>query len=172
MPRRQIYTDDKIKILQANLSSIRNIANWTAEELGDKIGVSKQTISNLENSDGKSNLMNPTQYIAIRAIIDDEIDSAPNAILRDAMGYLFNENHDHLFDGDFEKIKDEKVTQLGAATKAAIASQPKKNRDSDLAKSIAISAIVPLVAGILGFVLSSKPNYKTNEFIKDMLRKK
>jgi DNA-binding XRE family transcriptional regulator len=38
--------------------------------MGDKIGVSKQTISNLEN--GKSP-MNFTQYIAIRSVLDCEM---------------------------------------------------------------------------------------------------
>lgn len=38
-----------IKKLQVNLSSIRKIAGWTAQDLGKKIGVTKQTISNLGN---------------------------------------------------------------------------------------------------------------------------
>lgn len=56
--------------LQKNLTSIRTIAGWTAEELGYLIGVTKQTISNLEN--GKTQ-MSLTQYIAIRTILDYKI---------------------------------------------------------------------------------------------------
>jgi len=55
----------QIKRLQQNLSSIRKIAGWTAEVLGEKIGVTKQTISNLEN---RKSAMNFTQYIAIRSV--------------------------------------------------------------------------------------------------------
>ena len=61
----------QINRLQENLSSIRKIAGWTAEVLGNKIGVTKQTISNLEN---KKTPMNFTQYIAIRSVLDAEIE--------------------------------------------------------------------------------------------------
>lgn len=62
----------KVQLLQQNLCSIRKITGWTAEQLGEKIGVTKQTISNLENSKTQMNL---TQYIAIRSILDYEIES-------------------------------------------------------------------------------------------------
>ena len=48
--------------LQKYLPLIRNAAGWTAEELGNKIGVTKQTISNLENQKTK---MSKTQYLEI-----------------------------------------------------------------------------------------------------------
>lgn len=64
-----------IRRLQKNLSTIRKIAGWTTEQMGNKIGVTKQTISNLEN--GK-NPMSFTQYIAIRAILDHEIETNTN----------------------------------------------------------------------------------------------
>ena len=43
-------TKNEIIKLQTHLLSIRKIAGWTAQELGQKIGVTKQTISNLENN--------------------------------------------------------------------------------------------------------------------------
>ena len=39
----------RIKRLQQNLLAIRKFAGWTTENLGEQIGVTKQTISNLEN---------------------------------------------------------------------------------------------------------------------------
>ncbi len=60
----------QIQLLQENLRSIRQIAGWTAEQLGENIGVTKQTISNLENMKTSMTL---TQYIAIRSILEDEI---------------------------------------------------------------------------------------------------
>lgn len=66
----------EIDNLQDNLQTIRKVAGWTAEELGDRIGVTKQTISNLEN---KNTQMTKTQYIALRAIIDYEIMHNPNS---------------------------------------------------------------------------------------------
>ena len=60
------YSDTDITKLQNNLLLIRNAGGWTAEVFGDMIGVTKQTISNLEN---KKTEMTKTQYIAIRAVL-------------------------------------------------------------------------------------------------------
>ncbi len=61
---------DEIERLQDNLLLIRRAMGWTAEELGDRIGVTRQTINNLEM---KRNKLNKTQYIAIRAVLDAEM---------------------------------------------------------------------------------------------------
>ena len=67
-----MYEDIKGEIaqFQENMKTIRKVAGWTVQELGDRIGVSKQTISNLENQVTE---MTKTQYIATRAILDLEI---------------------------------------------------------------------------------------------------
>lgn len=64
------YTTSDIERLQDNLALIRKAGGWSAEEFGDMIGVTKQTISNLEN---KKTPLSKTQYIAIRAVLDYEI---------------------------------------------------------------------------------------------------
>jgi len=64
------YTGSEIEQLQDNLALIRKAGGWSAEEFGDMIGVTKQTISNLEN---KKTPLSKTQYIAIRAVLDYEI---------------------------------------------------------------------------------------------------
>lgn len=56
--------------LQKYLPLIRNAAGWTAEELGNKIGVTKQTISNLENQKTR---MSKTQYLALQMVISQKI---------------------------------------------------------------------------------------------------
>lgn len=71
-----------------NLSAVRKIAGWTSEQLGEKIGVTKQTISNLENEKTKMTL---TQYIAIRSIIDYEIQTnKENSVLPQVVEVLLN----------------------------------------------------------------------------------
>ena len=65
----------EIKKLQHNLASLRKLAGWTAEDLGKKVGVTKQTVSNLEN--GRTSL-SKTQYIAIRTVFDYEARSNQN----------------------------------------------------------------------------------------------
>lgn len=73
-----IKREKQVDNLQSNLSAIRKVAGWTAEQLGDKIGVTKQTISNLENNRTK---MTITQYIAIRSILDYEISNNQENII-------------------------------------------------------------------------------------------
>lgn len=65
---------DEIERLQENLLLLRRAAGWTAEELGDRIGVTRQTINNLEMKRSK---LNKTQYIAIRAVLDAEMKASP-----------------------------------------------------------------------------------------------
>lgn len=55
--------------LQKNLEMLRKLFGWTAEQLGNRLGVTKQTISNLEHGNPK---MSKIQYIAIRAIMEAE----------------------------------------------------------------------------------------------------
>lgn len=61
--------------LQKYLPLIRNAAGWTAEDLGTKIGLTKQTISNLENQKTR---MSKTQYLAIQMVISQKIATTPD----------------------------------------------------------------------------------------------
>ena len=61
---------DEIKRMQKHLLLIRRALGWTAECFGDKIGVTRQTINNIEAG---RNELTKTQYIAIRSVIDGEI---------------------------------------------------------------------------------------------------
>ncbi|MBQ3784490.1 MAG: helix-turn-helix transcriptional regulator [Lachnospiraceae bacterium] len=80
--------DKEIAKLQNNLQAIRKIAGWTTEELGEQIGVTKQTISNLENH---KTTMTKTQYIALRTVIDYEIaTNTDNATLGQVVNALLN----------------------------------------------------------------------------------
>ena len=61
---------EEIKRLQDNLLLIRRAVGWTAEEFGNQIGVTRQTINNIESGRNK---LNKTQYIAMRSVLDAEI---------------------------------------------------------------------------------------------------
>ena len=63
---------DVIKRFQDNLLLIRRTVGWTAEEFGDRLGLTRQTINNLESGRNK---LSKVQYIAMRSILDDEIRS-------------------------------------------------------------------------------------------------
>lgn len=80
--------EEKIKRLQDNLRFIRAIAGWTTADLGKLIGVSKQTISNLEM--GKTNL-GLLYYLAIRSVLEQELDEYPqNIALAEAVYILLD----------------------------------------------------------------------------------
>ena len=93
----------QIKKLQQNLSSIRKISGWTAEVLGEKIGVTKQTISNLEN---QKTPMNFTQYIAIRSIIDYEIENNKENEVLPKVVMLLLDSDDELEEDDYSKVRE------------------------------------------------------------------
>ncbi len=61
---------------QDNLLLIRSAIGWTAKEFGERIGVTRQTINNLETKpkNGKRRAtLTKTQYIAMRAVVDTEM---------------------------------------------------------------------------------------------------
>ncbi len=109
------YTENEIEKLTQSLPSIRKIAGWSSEELGELIGVTKQTISNIETRKSK---MSKTQYIAIRTIIDYEITEHPeNELLANVVNILL--------DSDDTKENEEKakatIKMLDKTSKTAIA---------------------------------------------------
>ena len=129
----------QINRLQENLSSIRKIAGWTAEVLGNKIGVTKQTISNLENN---KTPMNFTQYIAIRSVLDAEIEqNKENKVLPQVIAILLDSD-DELDNDEYEEI------QKSVETVSAVASGGIKGA----ALLSALTALSPVVIGLLSSV--------------------
>jgi transcriptional regulator with XRE-family HTH domain len=137
----------QILLLQQNLSSIRKIAGWTTEQLGEQIGVTKQTISNLENSKTPMSL---TQYITIRSILDFEIESNPeNTVLPQVINILVDKGTD-LEEENYSEIKDTVDT---VAASAAIG-----KKGAPLEKTFVTLLMSPSVIGslaMLGVILSN-----------------
>lgn len=140
------YSEIEKVRLQQNLTTIRKVAGWTAAELGELIGVTKQTISNLENN---KTPMTKTQYIAIRAILDYKISTEQeNSALSQIVSILL----------DSEEQSEEEQRNIEAAA-AYVARAKEKGMDSKAisaglagliaALGIACSPVVPLVAAPL-----------------------
>lgn len=104
----------EIKKLQHNLSSLRKLAGWTAEDLGRKVGVTKQTVSNLENC---RTSMSKIQYIAIRTILDYEARSNQN--LARALHLVLDDRDATI---EEHKANEDKVKAVAAATAAGVSS--------------------------------------------------
>lgn len=127
----------QIKKLQINLSSIRKIAGWTAATLGDKIGVTKQTISNLEN---QKTPMTFTQYIAIRAVLDAEVENnKENTVLPKVITILLDSDVE-LDDDTYEEIQ-KSVEQVAASAAGGVTGG---------ALVSVFAALVPIAGTILG----------------------
>lgn len=65
---------DEIQRMQDNLLLICRAVGWNAEEFGNQIRVTKQTINNIENGRNK---LTKTQCIAMRSVLDVEIAICP-----------------------------------------------------------------------------------------------
>jgi transcriptional regulator with XRE-family HTH domain len=135
----------QIKRLQDNLLSIRKIAGWTAEELGNRIGVTKQTISNIEN--GKVRLTQ-TQYIAIRSVLDYEVKMNPeNVVLPQVIVLLLDSNDNEIMD-------DEKEEQIKTAVETIAATAAGGIAGAQLAtvSGAVLGPVIALVAGPVGII--------------------
>lgn len=127
----------QINRLQQNLSSIRKIAGWSAETLGNKIGVTKQTISNLEN---KKTPMTFTQYIAIRAVLDAEIETNnDNEALPKVISILLD-SVDSIDDNEYKEVQ-KSVETVAATASGGVASS---------ALLGLLGAISPLAVSLIG----------------------
>ena len=145
------------ELLQENLRSIRKIAGWTADVLGEKVGVSKQTISNMENGKTKMTL---TQYIAIRAVLDFEIDSNPdNTVLPQVIDILVDKG---------AELEDEKYSEVKETVETVAASASAVKTDKQLDKMLKLLLAPATVTALMavGFVLSDAIASKKFNWLK------
>lgn len=77
-----------ISRMQSNLAIIRKVGGWTTAQFGEEIGVTRQTVSNLEK--GRTPLTK-TQYLAIRAVLIHEIGANGNEGLAQVVRTLVDE---------------------------------------------------------------------------------
>ena len=138
------YTPSEIDNLQKNLKRIRQAGGWSAEEFGKMIGVTKQTIRNLEK--GETN-MTKIQYIAIRAILDYELEEkADDKVFVTTVNLCLNA--DDLTDSK----KEQAAAFIEGATKTDLDDQSVKAGLEALVGATAAAAILAPLAGPIGAV--------------------
>lgn len=81
-------TKETIENLRKNLSTLRIIAGWSAEQLATILDVSRATIVSLENTENKMSVM---QFYAIMYVLKEK--SRDNKILEKAMCILLERDN-------------------------------------------------------------------------------
>lgn len=110
--------NERVQRLQTHLSLIRTCAGWSASELGKRLDVSRQMVSNLENGQNK---MTQMQYLAIRKVFDDEIAYYPGdtVMLRDILNVLVDEPEKYSDEGRNKALSDANLLSPSIVAKKA-----------------------------------------------------
>lgn len=86
-----------IQTLQLYLKPVRQILGFGVQEFADLLGLTRQTINNLET---QKNRMSPIQYIAISSLIDYFTDKRPELLpsLQSLLRFKFDETDEYSFE--------------------------------------------------------------------------
>ena len=94
------FKQEHIIRMKKYLPILRKAAGWKAEDLGELIGVTRQTITSLEKNEGYK--MTKTQYIALRSVFYREAECTKNESLKHLIELLVLK--DNLTDEEEKKI--------------------------------------------------------------------
>lgn len=141
----------EIQRMQDNLLLIRRAIGWTASEFGEQIGVTRQTINNIESGRNK---LTKIQYIAMRSVIDAEIvkhqeETKMVKILLD----MLIDHPENYSKADYNELL-EKANLMspsilaGAATRETVSKEWMKTAGEVVAGTMAVGA--PIVGAAVG----------------------
>ncbi len=145
-----MYEDDEIQRFQDNLLLIRKVLGWSEEEFGNRIGVTRQTINNLET---KKNKLNKTQYIAMRAILNNEIiNSKEDTEMLVCLLETIIDNPENYSDEERKKIL-EKANLLAPAIITKSNSRKEVSKEfKEILETLGIGIGIAVAAGIAGML--------------------
>ena len=140
----------EIAELQDNLEMLRKLFGWTAEQLGNRLGVTKQTILNLEH--GKP-VMSKIQYIAIRSVMETEAmsrEGEERENLLKVLSLVFNEDKTVTEEQRAKALDAAKVISTATAAGAGTAATMSVLAGSLGALGIGAIAINPALVAAVG----------------------
>lgn len=140
------YNDKMKEDFRENLALIRKAAGWSENEFGNRLGLTRQTISNLENQNTE---LSKVQYLAMRYVINDEIiNSKDDCLMLKLILDAFVDNPEKYKDKDRENIR-QKANMLVPALVTKNSSR-KEVSDSfkELMKIVGAGAIAAFIAAI------------------------
>lgn len=144
-----VTIETKIERLEPHMLLIRRVAGWSAAVFGEKIGVSRQTINNLES--GRSHL-SKTEYLLIRRVLDDEID--PSADEPSMLQVLLKVLVDHPEDYS-DEVRNEVLSKAKLVARSVITKPEERKAVSKEWKAILIAGGV-LAAATIALIWGKK----------------
>ena len=143
-----MVTNEEIERFDEIFPLVRKAVGWSAEEFGDKIGVTRQTISNLENKRIK---VSKTTYIAMRFVLDEEMENHPDEteMLKVVLD-SFVDNPEKYTDEQREEIR-KKTELLSSAIKTKTITRKEANNEwkALLALSIMGGSVMGIISSIV-----------------------
>lgn len=129
----------EIIIMQDHLQSLRKLAGWTSEELGKKLGITKQAVSALEN---KSSKLKQMHYLALIYLFETESEKNPeNTTLKEVLELLFSDPDNY----EEKKVEiDKNITELAAALGGGGTSE----KTASLLTKNLITPLLPIAAAV------------------------
>lgn len=143
-----MVTNEEMERFNEVFPLVRKSVGWSAEEFGEKIGVTRQTISNLETKKIK---ISKTTYIAMRFVLDEEMEDHPDEteMLKVVLD-SFVDNPEKYSDEQREEIR-KKTDLLSSAVKTK--SITRKEANNEWKALLALSIIGGSVMGIISSIV-------------------
>ena len=145
---------DEISRLQNNLPLLRSSANWSVSEFADLLGVTRQTVNNLEKKDPIK--MSKIQYLAIRSLFSYEVEKG-NTILGQLL-YCLVDHPEELTENDANLIR-KQASLLSNAVKGGSTSKEIEDTWKQIISLAGISILpIAIEAGIawIGRIVKDK----------------
>ncbi len=150
MSEQRSTIEQRCERLRDILLYIRRILGWSAVKLGEKLGVSRQSINKIES--GKSSL-SKTEYLLLRRVLDDEIAATDNehAMLSVVLEVLVD--HPEKYQ---QEERDEVFAKMKLVAPAVIAEPEERENVSTSWKSILLAGGVIVTATLVALLKENK----------------
>lgn len=157
---------NEIESMQTNLGDLRKLAGWTVEQLGEKLGIKKQAVTNIEHYNTKTKKgtkLSQTQYIALRFLFETEAygpdmkdKKVNNPALAKALRLIFDNVDEYKAN---EKINRENINALASIAYGSgveVASAKSTSILPAVVTGVGIAALEGLAIGILNTTKKNK----------------
>lgn len=146
---------EEIVRLQKNLLLIRRAVGWSAGQFGNQIGVTRQTINNIENGRNK---LTKTQYIAMRSVLDAEIVKYPEETKMLKILLEVTVDHPENYSESYKKELIERANLICPAINAGTATREEVSNEWIKYATQGAMAVGLIAGGIIGFLEQSSTN--------------